>query len=786
MADEEFEKAFGSLAYAELEQKASGLFPYLVGFQMVQKSEDDSHAIGVFGFKVGDQWYYVPVFWLNAKIKGYDLLYIVGQDLFVPLQESWINYITNRKPNVLGESVEEEIGALGSIAPDFTIFSESPLTKGACYGGIDKDHLEPWCRPSLMYAKPSEKCASVKLDLEDILTRDCPELTASLLSTMSGNTKFAEAVYTFYGPSKVVGISSRAKSAMLRKEAVDQFVSDSKPQKVKYQYGTGAIGPDSAMSETAKERLMSGEAVIEDNRDEDEKSEVYAKPDFARSLVNPDSGMWNVLTEDGQFTDALVIRDPQPIGEAFEAGPASIVVDITRSNGFREFTIAGHKGVFARGMQSPDTKNPPKWEDVFEKFRNPKNVGVGDIGMFVGKGHTGSFPFWVLKSQTMSDGTKVLQVKPIDKINRGATHPFAPPRDGSEWEESERSAERLDAHRKPIGSYYPNEHAPVVRYKYHEYAKEEKNPGCCHKIIISNEPHRMHPAGTTLMVSTEDTKFIPFGSISVPGKDENGYYDWPKQWHEIKCGTMELGNSHDIDKYLMKSGMETMVVKSQDDFEVDLTLGYNTDRRMSKQSALKKMVMDYGLGERDARSILKKAFVDGRFEVLVKRAYIDATPPATYNDNYQALTTQPETQTEILDSGAPGIDPQESMRPIDPEAQQTAIEAANTGQKEVFDLSVLQGLIRVSNIDDVLDTVMKDIIVGNDKVGRILFMYYWHYDEFVTRYGDEDMRELEDTLRDVFKQTGELVLFLKQKSLEPGAADRLTVDIGDAPAGAGI
>ena len=62
----EFEQAFSSLAYAYLKDKAPRLLDFLVGFQLVDRNEDNTKAMGVFGFSVGDQWLYAPVFFLNG------------------------------------------------------------------------------------------------------------------------------------------------------------------------------------------------------------------------------------------------------------------------------------------------------------------------------------------------------------------------------------------------------------------------------------------------------------------------------------------------------------------------------------------------------------------------------------------------------------------------------------------------------------------------------------------------------------------------------------------------
>ena len=65
-----------------------------------------------------------------------------------------------------------------------------------------------------------------------------------------------------------------------------------------------------------------------------------------------------------------------------------------------------------------------------------------------------------------------------------------------------------------------------------------------------------------------------------------------------------------------------------------------------------------------------------------------------------------------------------------------------------------------------VDKYLSDLMKGMDRVGRIMFMFYWHQDDFADRYGKTDLPELEDSLRNTFEALGDLVLFLKQKSIE--------------------
>jgi transitional endoplasmic reticulum ATPase len=42
----------------------------MAGFQLVDRNEDNTKAVGVFGFQLGKQWVYAPVFFLNGDLKA--------------------------------------------------------------------------------------------------------------------------------------------------------------------------------------------------------------------------------------------------------------------------------------------------------------------------------------------------------------------------------------------------------------------------------------------------------------------------------------------------------------------------------------------------------------------------------------------------------------------------------------------------------------------------------------------------------------------------------------------
>ena len=95
MEGNNFEAKFGQLSDTLIHEKAPAMAPYKIGFQLIEKNEDETRAVGVMAYKIDQQWVYVPCFWLKGKLKGQNLMYLKQQDVFVPLNESWFNYIKN-------------------------------------------------------------------------------------------------------------------------------------------------------------------------------------------------------------------------------------------------------------------------------------------------------------------------------------------------------------------------------------------------------------------------------------------------------------------------------------------------------------------------------------------------------------------------------------------------------------------------------------------------------------------------------------------------------------------
>jgi len=160
----EFEQAFSSLAYAYLRDKAPRLLDFMVGFQLVERNEDNTKAMGVFGFNIDKQWLYAPVFFLNGDLKGHELLYVKSNDSFVPMKENWVNYIMSRKPHVLGEGDARSLSDLGGVHPDIRSLSIPPSV-----GGGKRAADEEWVKEVLpmLAAFKTKKASSLFRGVKD-------------------------------------------------------------------------------------------------------------------------------------------------------------------------------------------------------------------------------------------------------------------------------------------------------------------------------------------------------------------------------------------------------------------------------------------------------------------------------------------------------------------------------------------------------------------------------------------------------------------------------------------
>lgn len=756
MPDAEFEKTFADLAHARLRDKAPGLLDHLVGFQLLDKSDDDTRAVGVWGFKVGNEWMYAPVFFLNGQLKGDELLYLKSQDAFVPMKENWVNYLLNRRPYVLGETEPRSQYELGVMQPDFNAIVRPPYA-GSKYASANSlrglvDYLSETVAddfksflPVVMSPPGGEKRASLydKWNLPTFVKQAGEKAAKMLLSTMRKSATFAEGVLKFYRMEDIIDAAKEAFS----KSATDgdKMIEGTAPRvEVMFADRANVLDLDDAvLTDAEKERLQSDRYVVRDRRGDDEVGRVYSRQ-IAKTLQNPSiSGYHNVLLASGDFEPRLVITHPTGC-ECYRNPDRGRAVVVNPKTG--RMVMGDSKDIFVNN-EGPRSD----WKETFDGLAAPSSVTERQKVVFVNERGEGMAPFFVYR-RVVSDGQTMLYGE-FDE------YPEMP---------TKRSTKRL-LYPEFRGRAFNDTDVRGGYYDAVEIGPRGRGGPC---IVLTNK------SGNTITQIGKDF-FVPLGfkAIKIARSDitpwkldsEDRYVQ--REYSNVSPEALAIPQTlADIEMQLFKtSGVKELQVVT-DGIEWWLREDGNIGRPMSKLAALKKLVVDYTLREKDAVGLLKSGSRTAAPKFIVKVAQQPTAPaiPDPLMASDPSLTMAPQVlypQEELISANQAPMD--RYGQPIDMDATFRAQQASQLGQKEVLDTSVIAGLVKSMNPSTVVDEYVGDLMLGLDRIGRIMFMYYWHFDKFKERYGAQDMPELEDNLTNVFDNLGDLTLFLKQKTIEP-------------------
>lgn len=847
MPDAAFESAFSELAHASLREKAPGLMEYLVGFQILDKNDEETHAVAVFGFKIGNQWFYAPVFFMNGALKGSDLLYVKGQDLFVPLQDNWVNYLLSKRPALLGDAEPKDEGALDVEVPNFRVFAQPPGNGStAKWASLNTSRLQQWARDFLpaysrtvldTHKREYQKTAA-RADLKQLFT-DCPALAAPFAQTMRSNLKFAEAVLGFYpdpgailpdpgtvkaaieslhqphaalnpgntpvtsplspldattsvGPKQVQSGSSAPRD-------VSKLKSPVSPVPEKTQTGTpvgtkqaedelqidddtlgdvrvytaespadmiaGDLGSQ-VLTDKEKQQLMEGEVVVHDSRSDSQKSKVYSAQ-MEQRLQNPhNTGIYDVLGKGGEFRRCFVCTEPRPIGRGRVVG-VSTVIDL-ENKAVQSFYTGN---LFVSRSEAGEKAFGSEFEDLGDMV-DPKDMKSGYLYVLVRDNGDCTIPFKFLESVSNNDGTTQFRVKPETGVHgrpgQVTGNAYSPHSYKYEGQGPGIHLENLDSGSNVLcGNSWDHDKHPYSSWEY----EEGRN------ILLSDRENvgEFKNVGATLIAPAN------VRALQV-GDDRNNVQKTPEDLKKRRF-LLDPGTLMDVEMLLMKSAQLIDIHADGPELVIRYPEG---QQRLRKAAALEHLITQWGLGEDDARLLLKEA---GRKPkaYYIKQAALGAGPSAPpfpdYANGYDQMLGIPTVEHQGDFEKIPGMQEQLGARDEyklmdDPEVQQ-AMDAAQSGKKDIFDTAVMTGLVKTVDVDAVVDSFLPDIIRGMDRVGRVLFMFYWHNESFRDRYGRQELMELEDALRNVFKAQGDLVIFLKQKTIEADPVDdALSIDIG--------
>ncbi len=815
-SDIPFEQAFSNLAHAYLKDRAPGLLDFEIGFQLVDRNDDNTKAIGIMGFKVGSNWLYAPTFFINGNLKGNELLIIKNQDAFVPLKENWINYLLSKKPASLGEGVGRNTRELGVHYPDMFRALQSPhkyasikydaaWVKAAMAGEFTRDlvvgtkvkwakgeasalakeaaavrartaetdgalpMMKDWAAvATATMAKAATKREAFRPVLLDVVRGGGVKMAAALHATLSTYPMLRVAFDAMYDAAAVKEAFEhvRANPEPLRKEAhyrpvvrgsVLDAIDRAARDKVEVHWFRGFDKLGSVLLDDAdREALVRDGMLIKDAREDGEVSKAYAvdvRIEFEKKLTNPpESGVYDVLAKDGSLEKCLVLLGPMAPARRT---PYATIIRLESSNGKKAWLNIHPSYVYV-------AKQYKGWADWWEGLPDASTLSRGSgCCVVVGPDGLGTLPFYVKKDLGKdAGGGDGYEVCFDDSCSK------------------ERPALSTGSHMSPKTEYND----------YDQYSSWRDG----------QRIHLGQKTGTKLCASGGDV-YVPEGYKLLKLQDDAGEGDaeeanYSCSFYAGRSDTPPIlvGNALDVELNLVR---KMASIKLYHDGSETVING----RRLPAKKAYVHLVTGHGFRAEAARELLKQAATaqargHGSVSFYVKYAapYAPGGQPGGRGEPY--LTSGGPYAPEMIDpmqgyddvmgSNVAAQHPlEESVRVTDlkadprnrdaydpanpdPMASQVAQDAGDKGQKEVFDTAMVANLLKITREDEMVDKHIGDLMKGLDRCGRLLFQFFWHGEEFAERYGDQDMPELEDSLRNTFESLGDLVLFLKQKTVE--------------------
>lgn len=711
--DSELEQSFFQLAFERLQEKLYNLLPFLVGFEVANKSQDGTKALGVFGFKSNNgQMLFVPAFFIDGDVKGIDIMYSKNNEQFYPLNEDFAELFLKDEATGLGKPSTENTQKLNQN------FSPMEL----------KDLVRPPRTAKISYASV--------IDYVKDSGNKTKEAFHNLIKT---KPEFTESLLRFYPLDKIA------------KALVPKVASKTLPMS-SVSVVTAKDDMDD-LTETQKGEVLSKGFVVIDKRKEEDKSK-FGLLKYKETFSNPaESGFYSYLTQSGSLRYAMVITKPLLLDVHFPVDN-SLVIDLDASRNGQGYYVPNNE-LFTKGKYVIKD-----FQDVLSQMTDPAEArpSYDETYILVNENLKATEPFRIRMNYKTDQGLRCLQVERARGLSESA----------------QVSRERDEKH---------------VENKYFKDGKSYSSDFGKFNLILTKKP--------------SDRLEYDNGSILVP----KGYkllniklgpnYDYPC------CETVDpaIGSSTEAEEARRKRIKEEEARYNQgrpgklsnlfgalrttqtypmsvstNGSEYFVTIADAKKKYDNPIDAKIAMVKDFGLDIKQAEALVDTVNYGKSTNGYIKIAYTGDQyfspwdPTAHTNelgqpefDGYGHSEVMAQTPSYTDDPTSKGRGTMTEPGGIDG-AVNTANQLAQSGQKEIFDTHTIATLAKYVSPESKVTAYMPDFVSCLDKLGRMLFLVHWETDKFEEMYGRGELPELVELLTNVFKNLGDLVIFLKRKS----------------------
>jgi hypothetical protein len=723
--DQEFEQAFFQLAYDKLQGKLNNLIPFLIGFQLVKKSDDDTRAVGVFGFKSNNgQILFVPAFFINGKIKELEILYSRNNNQFYPLNEDFAELFLKDDVTGLGsvsKQRKEEINR-DITNPNMRNIIWPPRTGRISYAEAkDLEEQNDEAFDKIAECLLSKKSYDKSPELLDFVKDSDNNVKQAFWNLLNTNAELADSVRTFYKDAAI------AESLKVLKPIKQPKKSDLKVIDFNKQTDYNDL------SEHTKKQVASKGFAIVDNRIDHDVSELGIFK-FTETFTNPSqTGFYPYITQMGTIRYGLIITNTEGLLAGY-THPKAIVIDLEAERKGQAYEVET-KDVFIKGQIT--VKDMTSAMHLLEELAEA--LPSYDDYVLINENLKATEPFRIIENYKDSNGIRRIKVEPT-------------------WYNEVKVRVNGEGPGRHCGH---NGEAILIMTKKPGDRLEHRN-----KAVYV-------PKGYKLLKLHFSSSYYPEVDYTLPKADrEKRELEIRAERSRINAG--KPGRLTNLAGMLRENNTFPLTLHTNgSDYFLNIAGAKVTyDNPVEAKIA---MVTEVGLREKDAEFAL-----DNLIPNVKKSGYIKIA--TTGEQTLHLEDEQPENNEfgQPTYYGIPWIDMHNcddgysqdptrmglGVKPDEASLGSTinhAVQLAQNGQKEVFDTQTIAALSKYTDSSTKVLQYVPSFVSSLDKLGRMLFLAYWDTQTFEKMYGKDELPELIELVKNVFNNLGDLVIFLKRK-----------------------
>ena len=312
MPDRSFEEKFSQMAFLNVEESVPSLMggEHWVGTQLIDKSEDGRHAMGIMAFLLNQMWLYIPIVYVNGMIKGTNIIYIHNVDLHIPAQDAWISTLKEKGLGFISPLIGSLDESEYNEASDIDITSDEINLKEASARVIEVEDVRKMFRRKPYPGKP----------FLDKLSELGEGAVMCFARTLTQSPDILNTVLEYHEVGELEKLSS-----MVAEIEARQMTRPVYEEKLKVYHGMSDKNA-SELDDKEKRILVRNGSYIKDTRDV--TSKVFTMNNPSASLSNPKcDGKYKVLLQDGTYGEYTIWVNAGDNGECLVEydGKASLI-----------------------------------------------------------------------------------------------------------------------------------------------------------------------------------------------------------------------------------------------------------------------------------------------------------------------------------------------------------------------------------------------------------------------------------------------------------------------------